>query len=201
MCNLLTGYPQANKVIRSRHKERKCKKSITRRNFQSNKYFGPSLLPWLRLRVCYNPHFIDGEKIWKRRLPANRTERGRKHTASARKCAPGTGATCWEGVVRRAGSVLRSETRMPGGALSWLSLKVQDRSDSRPHPVLYISIPKKVVPLATRRNRVKRLLREALKGHALKTGREYCFRVRLAPVDPSLQDVKTLVRNLFQLHG
>ena len=39
----------------------------------------------------------------------------------------------------------------------WLSLKVSK------NPQFRISVPKKVVPLATRRNRIKRLIREALR--------------------------------------
>ncbi|HTL70591.1 MAG TPA: ribonuclease P protein component [Candidatus Eisenbacteria bacterium] len=90
---------------------------------------------------------------------------------------------------------------MTGRTSSWLHLTVLDRSESPSRHVLHISVPKKFVPLATRRNRVKRLLREALRALPLKSGKLYQFRVRRAPKDPTLAEVKTLVKDLVQTDG
>ncbi|MGH7197282.1 MAG: ribonuclease P protein component [Candidatus Omnitrophota bacterium] len=51
-----------------------------------------------------------------------------------------------------------------------------------PRSMVLISIPKKTVPLAVRRNRLKRLIREATRKHAAFSGvRIYSFRVLSAP--------------------
>lgn len=48
----------------------------------------------------------------------------------------------------------------------WLSLKVTDKADlafKTKDSQVRISVPKKVVPLATQRNRIKRLIREVVR--------------------------------------
>jgi RNase P protein component len=83
---------------------------------------------------------------------------------------------------------------MPSGDV-WLSLKVSEKviiKDRVLKPGTFISVPKSVVPLATRRNRLRRLIREAVRaddyfGHAKKI---YYFRVHRWPGDVRLQDVK-----------
>ena len=73
----------------------------------------------------------------------------------------------------------------------WLCLKISRKLDSKPGPEkvsVFISVPKRVVALATQRNRIKRLIREAVRQDLFFGSREkaYFFRVTRAP------DVKTL---------
>ena len=63
----------------------------------------------------------------------------------------------------------------------WLSLKIVESGPSHSKPVVHIGISKRVAPLAVRRNRVKRLVREVLRGLKLKEGRVYWLRVESVP--------------------
>ena len=93
----------------------------------------------------------------------------------------------------------------------WLSLKILDaedrvgasacRTDARRAVPLRISVPKKIVRLATRRNRIKRLIREAWRlGAPLSKnpGKVYLFRVEKMPArDLGLKDAQSAVKNLL----
>ena len=89
----------------------------------------------------------------------------------------------------------------------WLSLKIQEKpiagNDSvvgaglKPAPTLLISVPKKTVRLATRRNRLKRLIREAFrKKNDLEMGKAYIFQVKQNPGDPGLKEVQEVMDRL-----
>lgn len=76
-------------------------------------------------------------------------------------------------------------------------MKIQDKTGDSPRDpnTVFISIPKKIVRLATERNRLKRLLREALRANPelKKSGKVYFLRVTQRLERPALQEVlKTL---------
>ena len=78
---------------------------------------------------------------------------------------------------------------------SWLSLKISDPSNPSLgiKSGIFISVPKKIVALATERNRLKRLIREAARGGAGKSilkNRGYYFRVVKNPGKLALRDAK-----------
>ena len=84
----------------------------------------------------------------------------------------------------------------------WLSLKVSERkqaasprSSKRPY---VISIRKKIVPLAVRRNRIRRLIREAirLEGFFAEPGKVYWLQVRRPPSDDKVLFVQESLRAL-----
>lgn len=82
-------------------------------------------------------------------------------------------------------------------AKGWLSLRVSNKTESERHSFkssLLISIPKKIVHLATRRNRIKRLLREVYRKEDLfEPGKIYEFRVIRQPEYLDLKEVKKSV--------
>ena len=84
----------------------------------------------------------------------------------------------------------------------WLNLKVSDQAKPGNHSrkaSLLISIPKKIVKLATRRNRLKRLVREAFRKEvAIDLDKIYQFRVVQEPNDPGFDETKDTVRHLIQ---
>ena len=82
----------------------------------------------------------------------------------------------------------------------WLSLKVAPAApDKKPlKAAFFISIPKKVVRQAVRRNRIKRVLKEALRAHPpLAGGRVHYFKVMRAPKDVGLAMVKRALNELL----
>ena len=94
----------------------------------------------------------------------------------------------------------------------WLSLKIQDKpksgkkavgaisatADRHQLPLLVVSVPKKIVRLATQRNRIKRLIREAFrKEDHLDVGKMYFFRVMQYPGDIGLKEVQDLMDRLI----
>ncbi|MBI3315751.1 MAG: ribonuclease P protein component [Candidatus Omnitrophica bacterium] len=82
----------------------------------------------------------------------------------------------------------------------WISLKIVEPPRVTHYPKLVISIPKSVVRLATRRNRLKRLVREAVRhgGYVEPSGKVYWFRVRGAvPERLSLNVVASQIKSLF----
>ena len=95
----------------------------------------------------------------------------------------------------------------------WLSLKIQEQlvpalpvpacrpgKGSRGTPLLFVSIPKKTVRLATQRNRLKRLVREAFRiENRLDPGKAYFFRVMQNPGDLGLKEVKKEMSQLIHL--
>ena len=82
----------------------------------------------------------------------------------------------------------------------WLSLKVTPAApDKKPlKAAFFISIPKKVVRQAVRRNRIKRVLKEALRARPpLSGGRAHYFKVMRAPKDVGLAMVKRALNELL----
>ena len=90
----------------------------------------------------------------------------------------------------------------------WLSLKIEDKpiagndfvvgAGLKPAPTLLISIPKKTVRLATRRNRLKRLIREAFrKKSGLEPGKTYLFQVTQDPGDLGLKNAQEAMNRLL----
>ena len=79
---------------------------------------------------------------------------------------------------------------------SWLLFKVSEKDPRR--TALFISVPKKVVPLSTRRNRIRRLIREAVRQDPFfsTAGTFYEFKVTAAPSDPKLADVKLVLQKI-----
>ena len=83
---------------------------------------------------------------------------------------------------------------MPSGE-SWLSLKVAEKDRSEEHSgkaTIFISVPKKIVPLAVKRNRIKRLIREVVRNHSFfkDKSKTYFFRVLGIPEKPNLSEVE-----------
>ena len=74
---------------------------------------------------------------------------------------------------------------------NWLSLKVLPKAPAR----LLISVPKKIVPLATQRNRLKRLIRETIRLDKFfeKQPGVYHFRVTRFPGPVGLSQVRQLM--------
>lgn len=96
---------------------------------------------------------------------------------------------------------------MPGEE-SWLFLKVSEKDPlksnkkaldgERGRTTLFISVPKKLVPLATRRNRLRRLIREAVRHDpffSVAAGR-YEFKVTSSPGEPGLNEVKAALKKI-----
>ncbi len=75
----------------------------------------------------------------------------------------------------------------------WLSLKCQEKPRSMvsvEKASLLISIPKKVVFLATERNKIKRLIREAFRHRmSLNSKKAYLFRVVRYPGNVGLREI------------
>ena len=85
--------------------------------------------------------------------------------------------------------------RMPR-VKGWLSLKVLNKE--KPAPVLLISVPKKIVSLATRRNRIKRLIREVFRKEVFfSKDKIYQFRVIHDPKDPGFDETKNMIKDLI----
>lgn len=84
----------------------------------------------------------------------------------------------------------------------WLNLRVSNQLKPGNHSrkvSLLISIPKKIIRLATRRNRLKRLVREVFrKEAAIDLGKIYQFRVVQDPKDPGFNETRETVRRLIQ---
>ncbi len=84
----------------------------------------------------------------------------------------------------------------------WLSLKVLDSPLSEPvnrPPKVHISIPKRTVKLAVARNRLKRVLREAVRRDPFFVkNKTYRLRVNMPP---ATVDLKTAQKILETLHG
>ena len=83
----------------------------------------------------------------------------------------------------------------------WLSLTVLDRKNPENRgktPPFFISVPKKIVRRAVRRNRIKRVLREALRHETLlQDGKTYTFKVVKAPETVDLKVAKQAVHELL----
>ena len=78
----------------------------------------------------------------------------------------------------------------------WLSLKILAASPTvkRRLPLLLISVPKKTVSLATKRNRIKRLIREAFRQESgFYPDKDYFFRVTQNPSGVGLKEVKEAI--------
>ena len=83
--------------------------------------------------------------------------------------------------------------------MGWLSLTVGsalERSLRHENRVL-ISVPKKIVPLATQRNRIKRLIREAVRQDAFcKREKLFTFKVLSPAEGMKLEAVKKMIESL-----
>ena len=83
----------------------------------------------------------------------------------------------------------------------WLSLTVFERNNSKADvrkPPYFISIPKKIVKQAVRRNRLKRVLREALRNAPFLTARKlHRFKVLRAPERVDLRMAREAVGELL----
>ena len=78
--------------------------------------------------------------------------------------------------------------------MGWLSLKTQDS----PRPRVFISVPKKIVPLAVDRNRIKRLIREAVRRRGDPPGRpNAAFQVLQHVKGLKLKDVQDEIHRLI----
>ena len=86
----------------------------------------------------------------------------------------------------------------------WLSLRVSEEKDPESKagkPLFLISIPKKIVRLAVRRNRIKRVLREALRNRPLAgENKVYLFKVMRSPERVDLESARLAVHELFDRH-
>ena len=83
---------------------------------------------------------------------------------------------------------------------SWLSLTVSGNSGSEitsGKATFFFAVPKKVLPLATRRNRMKRLIREAIRGDVFFDRQKiYTFKVRRVPKILDLATVQKAINEL-----
>ncbi len=82
----------------------------------------------------------------------------------------------------------------------WLSLTVSEEKDTRgkaEKPFFLISIPKKIVNQAVRRNRIKRVLRETLRNRPFFEKKVYVFKVLRSPEELSLKSATLVVDELF----
>ena len=83
----------------------------------------------------------------------------------------------------------------------WLSLRVseEEHPESKPRKSLFlISIPKKVVRLAVHRNRIRRVLREALRNKPFfEENKTYLFKVLRSPEGVNLESARVAVHELF----
>ena len=65
-------------------------------------------------------------------------------------------------------------------------------------PLFLISIPKKIVRLAVRRNRIRRVLREALRGRAVAENKVYLLKVLRSPEKVNLESARLAVHEIFK---
>ena len=82
----------------------------------------------------------------------------------------------------------------------WLSLTVSEPKTQKKSSVsrpFFISVPKKVVAKAVRRNRLRRVLREALRRRVFPAGRLHVFRVTRAPETVNLQTATEALNELL----
>jgi len=83
---------------------------------------------------------------------------------------------------------------------SWLSLAVSGKDNSVKafdKALFFIAVPKKVVSRATARNRVKRLIREAVRGDVFfEANKIYAFKVRSVPKNLDLRAVQKTIDRL-----
>jgi len=83
----------------------------------------------------------------------------------------------------------------------WLSLTVFDEKNPKngaSKSPFFISVPKKIVPQAVRRNRIKRVLREVLRSKPFfKDKKIYFFKVLRCPQKIDFESAKILIHELF----
>jgi ribonuclease P protein component len=84
----------------------------------------------------------------------------------------------------------------------WLSLTVSQEKWSAGRtkkPLFLISIPKKIVRQAVRRNRIKRVLREVLRNKPFfEKTKVYVFKVLRSPETVNLESARQIIDELFQ---
>ena len=77
----------------------------------------------------------------------------------------------------------------------WLYLTVSESPSSKPR--VHISVPKRIVRLAVARNRIKRVLREAVKLDAFFNQNQVCFvRVQRLPLKVNLETARKALQML-----
>jgi ribonuclease P protein component len=82
----------------------------------------------------------------------------------------------------------------------WLSLRVSESNNSgtknQKKPAVFISIPKKHVVLATKRNRLKRLIREVIRSEPFfkRSGAVFFIRVNQMPASLEFPAVKEAIQ-------
>ena len=83
----------------------------------------------------------------------------------------------------------------------WLSLTVSEFHSPKfgvPGPLVFISIPKKIVKQAVQRNRIKRVLREALRREKpLTEAKKHVFKVLRSPENVDLNVARQAVHELL----
>jgi ribonuclease P protein component len=79
----------------------------------------------------------------------------------------------------------------------WLSLTLSERPA---RPLFLISIPKKIVRKAVRRNRIRRVLREALRQEPVSSpgAKTHVFKVLRSPENVSLHVAKQAIHELLR---
>lgn len=83
---------------------------------------------------------------------------------------------------------------------AWLSLKTVPKPPAGASRSTTLSVPKKIVRLATQRNRLKRLCREALRtgDFQLSEDKVYHFRVIRMPGAIGMRDAQSQIRSLLK---
>ena len=82
----------------------------------------------------------------------------------------------------------------------WLSLTVSEVKNPKKNKTpraFFISVPKKVVAKAVRRNRLKRVLREALRRAVLPGGKVHIFKVMRVPETVNLKTAQEALHELL----
>ncbi len=119
-----------------------------------------------------------------------------------KKCVPKMAGMSLKDAAKKAGISLPFEPILMPEVKDWLSLKVSSKSKPSSESLktsLLISIPKKTVRLSTRRNRLKRLIREAFRKEGLVNSEKiYQFRVIQDPGDPGFHETRDRVEHLIK---
>ena len=80
----------------------------------------------------------------------------------------------------------------------WVSLRTSVAKMAHSSAVVHIGISKRVEPLAVQRNRVKRLVREVLRGLTLTVGQVYWLKIERVPARLEYKTVETALLEVFK---